>query len=214
MDFLSGLGNCVLGAANGFVQKMTGNGPQQKADSGNTGDQYGTQKKTLPKYWDDPAYSQILAFYDPISILRAIVVGGPDGGVDWDGATLSAPGKSANGTLVFVQTMIQTAKSSFTSSGNPPSTDYQSLLDDSLALVSALMTVAGKKTALDWKAPDPKSEQVKEWQAKASDIYNKASALSATAKTMPGVGGNPVSSRTIASHPERELLLKTVGTAS
>jgi hypothetical protein len=191
MDLVSGLGNCLISAANGAVQKFTGGGSQQQQQNGNNtgGNQSPNQRSPLPKYWDDPAYSQILAFSDPISTLRAIVVGGADGGVDWEGAT----GKSAAGTLVFVKTMIATAKSSFTSTGNPPSVDYQTVLDDSLALVTALMTVADKKTAIDWKAPDPKGDQVKQWQTKVTEIFSKASALSATAKTMPGVGGNPVS---------------------
>ncbi|APA07394.1 hypothetical protein SS1G_13030 [Sclerotinia sclerotiorum 1980 UF-70] len=189
MDLVSGLGNCVISAANGVVQKLTGGGSQQQQQNGKKagGNQSSNQKAPLPKYWDDPAYTQILAFSDPISTLRAIVVGGADGGVDWEGAT----GKSASGTLVFVKTMLATAKSSFTSTGNPPSVDYQTLLDDSLALVTALMAVTDKKTAVGWKAPDPKSDQVKQWQAKVTEIYSKASALSATAKTMPGVGGNP-----------------------
>jgi hypothetical protein len=189
MDLVSGLGNCLISAANGAVQKITGGGSQQQQQNNAGGKQPLNQKSPLPKYWDDPAYSQILAFSDSISTFRAIVVGGVDGGVDWDGAT----GKSASGTLVFVKTMIATAKSSFTSTGNPPSIDYQTLLDDSLTLIAALMTVANKKTALDWKAPDPKGDQVKQWQMKVTEIFSKASALSATAKTMPGVGGNPVS---------------------
>jgi hypothetical protein len=152
----------------------------------------------VPKNANDPGYTAIQKIFVFLAILQIIVAGQKDGGINWEMAMSNASGKGgAKSTISFVATMLDDAKQGFTrlATSEEPSQTLNQILNVSLQVAKDLQAVVEKSTSY----PAKDTAEVKRWQADFADVYARANALLATAKTIPGVAANGVSRPILAT---------------
>ncbi|OBS29597.1 hypothetical protein FPOA_03534 [Fusarium poae] len=159
-------------------------------DKNTSGEGVAAPPSPIPTKATDPGYSGIQNISVFLSILQVIVAGQNDGGINWEMAKyIESRKRGATSAIKVVTTMLRDAKQRFTplATSEEPSQTLLQILDVSLRVAEELQAVVEKSSYL---AKD--SAEVKKWQADLSTVYSRATALLATAKTIPGTVANGI----------------------
>ncbi|KAL0572737.1 hypothetical protein V5O48_009237 [Marasmius crinis-equi] len=193
----------------GMFQNATGGGPQGGNKDGKTGGnaplaQSAESTRASAATITDPGALEVSKALNLASALQVLVIGGPNGGPDWD----KIRGGNGSSGALYIQMNCETIKERL-DTNKPISAELLPLIDAAVTTVKGIIQIAGSAQAADDKACDKYKPQIERLITSLQQLVTKANlALQQPGMSATGPATPPTPSKTETTNNAAKLAVE------